>query len=153
MPFTPSIHSSKDSVLLREFSMADYPAAHALWRDTRGVGLSASDQPGDIAAFLERNPGLSFTAWHEGILVGTSLCGHDGRRGHLYHVAVVVLYRRTGLGRRLVEASLQALAEAGIPKCHFMVYAHNDSGKRFWQNVGAAERAELALYSLSTGRS
>lgn len=82
---------------LHEFSMDDYLDAAALWRDTPGVGLSNSDQPGAIAAFLARNPGLSFVARHGRALAGTVLCGHEGRRGHLYHVAVEPLYRR-GIG-------------------------------------------------------
>ena len=135
--------------LLQEFSMDDYLDASALWRDTPGVGLSDSDQPGAIAAFLARNPGLSFVARHGRALAGTVLCGHDGRRGHLYHVAVEPLYRRTGLGRRLVAASLRALADAGIVKCHLVVYADNAPGQEFWRRVGAAERVELDIYSLA----
>lgn len=136
-------------VALHAFSMEDYPAASALWRATPGVGLSDSDQPGPISAFLARNPGLSFVARHGRALVGTALCGHDGRRGYLYHVAVEPLYRGTGLGRRLVTASLRALAEAGIPKCHLMVYADNAPGRNFWRRLGALERVELSLYSMA----
>jgi N-acetylglutamate synthase len=136
---------------LHAFSMDDYLDASALWRDTPGVGLSASDQPAAIAAFLARNPGLSFVARHGRALVGTILCGHDGRRGHLYHVAVEPLYRRGGLARQLVRASLRALADAGIGKCHLMVYADNAQGQEFWRSVGAAERVELDLYSLVAG--
>lgn len=137
--------------LLQAFSMDDYLDASALWRDTPGVGLSDSDQPGAIAAFLARNPGLSFVARHGQALVGTVLCGHDGRRGHLYHLAVEPLYRRGGLARKLVQASLRALADAGIGKCHLMVYADNAPGQEFWRRVGAAERVELDLYSLAAG--
>ena len=136
---------------LREFSMDDYLDASELWRGMPGVGLSDSDQPGAIAAFLARNPGLSFVARHGRALVGTVLCGHDGRRGHLYHVAVEPLYRRSGLARQLVQASLRALAEAGISKCHLMVYADNAQGQDFWRSVGAAERVDLSLYSMAVG--
>lgn len=138
-------------VSLHAFSMDDYLDASALWRSTPGVGLGDSDRPGAIAAFLARNPGLSFVARHGRALVGTALCGHDGRRGHLYHVAVEPLYRRGGLARRLVQASLQALADAGIAKCHLMIYADNAPGQEFWRRIGAAERVELDLYSLAAG--
>ncbi len=55
------------------------------------------------------------------------------------------------LGRRLVAASLRALAEAGIPKCHLAVYADNAPGQDFWRRLGALERVELSLYSMPAG--
>ena len=143
------IEAVSSEASLHQFSMDDYLDAAALWRDTPGVGMGDSDQPGAIAAFLARNPGLSFVARHGRVLVGTVLCGHDGRRGHLYHVAVEPLYRRGGLARKLVQASLNALADAGIVKCHLMVYADNAPGQEFWRSVGASERVELDLYSLA----
>jgi ribosomal protein S18 acetylase RimI-like enzyme len=146
-----AIQAGPGEVSLQEFSMEDYLDACAFWRDTPGVGLSISDQPDAIAAFLARNPGLSFVARHGRALAGTVLCGHDGRRGYLYHAAVEPLYRRTGLGRRLVAASMRGLAEAGIVRCHLMVYADNAQGLEFWRRLGAFERADLDIYSFDTG--
>lgn len=47
---------------IREFLIDDYPAARSLWESTDGVGLSDADTLPNIAAFLRRNPGLSFVA-------------------------------------------------------------------------------------------
>lgn len=68
--------------------MADYDEAWALWKRTEGIGLSQADEPRNIASFLARNPGLSFVAEEEGKIVGAVLCGSDGRRGFLHHLAV-----------------------------------------------------------------
>jgi ribosomal protein S18 acetylase RimI-like enzyme len=58
--------------------------------------------------------------------------------------------RRRGLARALLARGLAALRDAGIHKCHLMVFQHNAAGLAFWQSVGARQRLELALWSLST---
>lgn len=135
---------------LRPFDPADYDAAHALWARTPGVGLSAADERGPIERYLARNPGLSFVAEEGGALVGTILCGHDGRRGLIHHLMTVPGARRRGIGRALLRAGLQALRAQGIDKCHLLVVGDNEPGLAFWRAVGAAERTELALFSILT---
>jgi ribosomal protein S18 acetylase RimI-like enzyme len=132
---------------IREFTMTDYPRAHALWGRTEGVGLSQADEPQHVARFLARNPGLSFVAEDGGRIVGAVLCGNDGRRGFLHHLAVEKGSRRTGIGRRLVESCLEALARAGLRKCHLFVLADNVEGQRFWKKVGWEERTTLKVMS------
>jgi putative acetyltransferase len=129
----------------------DYERVHALWRSTEGMGLSDADSQEGIRAFLERNPGLSLLAWSQGRLIGTVLCGHDGRRGYLHHLAVIPEYRGQGLGKRLVEVCLARLAAAGIQKCHAFVHAGNKSGQAFWHKIGWQERLDLVLVSKATG--
>ncbi len=73
----------------------------ALWQATEGVGLSEGDTKDELAAYLLRNPGLSLVACRDGRIVGAVLCGHDGRRGCLYHLAVAIPHRHLGIGRAL----------------------------------------------------
>jgi N-acetylglutamate synthase len=134
-------------VELRAFGMADYGDALALWKRCPGVGLSPADEPGPLGAFLVRNPGLSFAAWEGGRLVGTSLCGSDGRRGYLYHVAVDPACRRRGIGALLASASLDSLAATGVMKCHLFVLADNESGAAFWRAAGWTPRGDIAVFS------
>jgi ribosomal protein S18 acetylase RimI-like enzyme len=137
-------------VLVRPFESADYPAARALWESTAGVGLSGADDPAAIAAFLARNPGLSLVALLGGQLVGTVLCGHDGRRGLIHHLVTAETRRRRGIARRLLQGALQGLRDADIGKCHVLVFRSNDDGVAFWRGIGAEERVELSLFSLPT---
>jgi ribosomal protein S18 acetylase RimI-like enzyme len=134
-------------VALREFAIGDYDAARSLWESAPGIGLSEADGRENIARFLDRNPGLSFVAEQEGGLVGALLCGNDGRRGFLHHLAVSAPHQRGGIGRALVERSLGALAAIGIRKCHIFVLADNQEGRRFWQRVGWQERTTLLVMS------
>ena len=97
---------------IRPFSMADYDAVFALWRQCEGIGLSQADSRDSIRHYLKRNPGMSFVASSGDVVVGAVLCGHDGRRGYIHHLAVHSDYRRRSLGRRLVEHCLQGLGAA-----------------------------------------
>jgi ribosomal protein S18 acetylase RimI-like enzyme len=135
------------AIRIREFTMADYDAAHALWKKTEGIGLSQADERQNIAGFLEHNAGMSFVAEDAGQLVGAIMCGSDGRRGFLHHLAVDGSRRRSGIGRMLVDRCLAALAERGLRKCHIFVLADNVEGKRFWNRIGWEERTTLVVMS------
>ena len=132
---------------IHPFTLEDYPEAFALWQATPGVGLSAVDERAPIAAYLEHNPGLSFVARAGGRLVGAALCGTDGRRGYLHHLAVRIDRRGQGIGTRLVEHCLAALGQAGIDKCHLFVFQSNSGGLAFWRRGGWKDRDELVLMS------
>ncbi len=127
--------------------MSDYDGAYALWKAAEGIGLSQADERGNIARYLARNPGMSFVAVDGGVMVGAVLCGSDGRRGFLHHLAVRQDRRREGVGRALVDRCLTALAGAGMRKCHIFVLADNVQGQRFWQGIGWEERTTLKVMS------
>ena len=135
---------------IREFEPTHYSQALALWQSDDGVGLSDADSEANIALFLNRNPGLSFMAVDGDTLVGTILCGHDGRRGLIHHLAVVPARRREGLGRKLVHAALRALRAAGIQQCHLLVFERNAGARDFWTKIGAEERESLVVFSMPT---
>ncbi|WP_438447913.1 GNAT family N-acetyltransferase [Gorillibacterium sp. sgz5001074] len=136
------------TIRIREFTMDDYDAAYRLWAATPGMGLSEADEPDALRRYLSRNPGLSFVAVEEnGDLAGTVLCGHDGRRGFLYHLAVRTDLRGRGTGDTLVTAALEGLRRENIVKCHIMVLMDNAVGQRFWEKIGWLKRPNLFLYS------
>jgi ribosomal protein S18 acetylase RimI-like enzyme len=135
-------------VNILEMTIADYAEVYDLWAATEGVGLSSADAPEAIAAYLARNPGMSFVAREaSGALVGAVLCGHDGRRGFLHHLAVRPECRGQGAGRALVERCLAALSAEGIEKCHIFVYRGNQAGRAFWEKLGWDERTTLVIMS------
>jgi ribosomal protein S18 acetylase RimI-like enzyme len=135
------------TLAVQEMTPADYDEAMALWRACDGIGLSAADSREGINAYLARNAGLSLVARLEGRLVGTCLCGHDGRRGYLHHLAVAADHRGQGLGRALAEGCLERLAAAGIDKCHVFIRADNWPAEAFWQALGWQERTDLKMMS------
>ena len=133
---------------ISEISIAHYDQMIALWQNTENMGISQADSRENIAAFLQRNPAPSFCAWDAAQLVGTILCGHDGRRAAIYHLAVHKDYRGQGIGKALITRSLAGLQKAGIERCHIHVYAENENGLAFWQKQGWFFRPELELLSI-----
>jgi ribosomal protein S18 acetylase RimI-like enzyme len=139
------------TVEIVDFSADDYDEAIALWKRCEGIGLSDADEREPLTAFLLKNPGLNFVAKEDGTIVGTCLCGSDGRRGYLYNLAVDPVQRRKGIGRILAQKALQALAAQGIQKCHIMVFGANELGLTFWKNEGWVTRPEIVLMSHNVG--
>jgi N-acetylglutamate synthase len=114
--------------------------------------LRAVDEREAVRRYLEGNPGLSFVWEDDGTIVGAVLCGTDGRRGYLQHLAVAAAHRRRGIGRALVAASLGALGERGIEKCHLQLLPANTAARAFWRRLGWTERVDVVLMSYtSTG--
>jgi len=136
--------------LIRPMTIEDYQRVLALWQASEGVGLSDADSRESIACYLARDPGHSFVTEVNGTLAGAVLCGHDGRRGYIHHLAVHPDYRRRGIGRELAAHCLAALRQAGIQKCHLFVFGENGNGRTFWQDAGWTERVELVLMSQTT---
>ncbi len=132
---------------IQAFTMEHYQAAYTLWRDTPGIGLSSADEPQAIEQYLLRNPGTSFAAFADTALVGTILCGHDGRRGYVHHLVVNPAYRRRGIATQLVTTALNQLRTIGISKCHLFIFAQNKTGIAFWQNVGWTLREDIHIMS------
>jgi ribosomal protein S18 acetylase RimI-like enzyme len=137
----------------RTLTAADTKNALALWRATPGVGISQGDTPEELSSFIGQNEGFCWAAVDSARpdeLVGTILCGTDGRRGYIYHLAVAPEARRQGVGRELVGRVLGALRATGVQKCHAMVFASNETGRAFWQQVGWSFRDDLVLFSMTT---
>ena len=137
---------------ITEFTMRDYDEAIALWRRSQGVSLRGADGRDAIERYLRRNPGLSFVARADGALVGAVLCGHDGRRGYLHHLAVAEAHRGQGgcpLGgwSALAERCLAALRSLGIEKCHLFVVRDHADARAFWRRAGWEERTDVQLMS------
>jgi ribosomal protein S18 acetylase RimI-like enzyme len=131
----------------REMTIEDYDRIYQFWSSTDGMGLSEADSRHNIDVFLQRNKGLSFVCEDGSKIVGTILCGHDGRRGYIYHVAVDENYRRKGIGRELVAKALNGLTQEGITKCHLFVFFTNELGMTFWSSLGWELRKDIAIYS------
>ena len=53
------------------------------------------------------------------------------------------------IGVALLQRGLAALQAQGIDKCHLLVFRDNADGMAFWRSVGASERTELSLFSMS----
>jgi N-acetylglutamate synthase len=130
---------------IRPMTPTDIPAILDLWRASEGMGLGSSDTLEQVTAYLARNPGLSLVALDGPEVVGAILCGHDGRRGFLHHLAVVPSHRRQGIGRAFVDRSVEALRREGILRAHILVYSDNAPAMDFWERLGWSLRDRLRI--------
>jgi ribosomal protein S18 acetylase RimI-like enzyme len=120
----------------RSFRISDYEAAVELWTRTEGVEISEGDSKHEVAHYLSRNPDLSRVADDSGQLVGVAMCGDDGRRGYIYHLAIHPDYQQKGLARQLVSECLARLQSRGLKRALILVAADNPSGQAFWERCG-----------------
>ena len=75
--------------MIRMMTIEDYEGVYALWMSIKGFAMrSIDDSKEGVERFLARNPETSVVALEDGKVVGAILCGHDGRRGCMYHVCV-----------------------------------------------------------------
>jgi ribosomal protein S18 acetylase RimI-like enzyme len=124
------------SYTIRQMKIGDYTRVYALWKETEELSLEESDSKESLGIYLRRNRGFCFVACDGDQIIGTILCGHEGRRGILRHLAVGRNCRHRGIARALIKQCLSALARAGIRKCNTFVLDGNEEGKRFWENMG-----------------
>ena len=134
--------------IIRPLHVADFEAVCRLWSSTEGLGVGPGDSPEGIARFLDRNPGLSLVVEESGAIVASILCGHDGRRGFIYRLAVAPEHRRKGIAVELVRRSIAGLKAAGIERCLLMVQVDNEGARRFWASIGGRLRSDLVGFSI-----
>lgn len=131
-------------------TVGDYEAVYALWVDTPNMGLRTLDDSKEgIARFLNRNPETCFVALDGESVTGVVLCGHDGRRGYIYHTVVRPDHRNQGIGTALINAAVGALQREGITRVCLNVTESNEDGKKFWINRGWERKDFLGFYSKS----
>ena len=135
---------------IKLMGIQDYDKVYQLWTNTAGMGMrSLDDSVEGIEKFLKRNPTTNYIAQVENTIVGVILCGHDGRRGYIYHTAVMPDYRGQGIGKVLVKATLTSLKKEEINKVALVAFASNDLGNKFWQSLGFDIRKDLVYRNLS----
>ncbi|EMI4816170.1 GNAT family N-acetyltransferase [Campylobacter upsaliensis] len=135
---------------IRAMQEEDYEKVYALWCEIKGFGLrSIDDSFENISAFLGRNPNLSAVAELEGEIIGSILCGHDGRTGGFYHVCVHLNHRKKGIAHEMTKFCLEALKKEKINKIALIAFKSNDLGNEFWRHYGFTLREDANYYDLS----
>ena len=142
---------NNEEILIRPMREEDYDRIRELWQTIGGFGIrSIDDSREDIERFIRRNPDTSVVAQTpEGKVIGSILCGNDGRQGSLYHVCVAKPYRRRGIGTRLVSFCMQALQAEKINKVTLVAFRRNSLGNQFWKGVGWTFRDDLNYYDFT----
>lgn len=143
----------KKNVIIRVMVPEDYDKVKALWMTIKGFLIrSVDDSKEGVEIFLKRNPNTSVVAEADGEIVGGILCGHDGRRGCMYHVCVREDYRMQGIGKQMVVFCMDALRREKINKVSLIAFTRNDIGNRFWNQIGWTKREDLNYYDFTLNK-
>ena len=135
---------------IRSMTIDDYSKVKELWMTIRGFAIrSIDDSYEGVERFLDRNPDTSVVAEEDGRIVGAILCGHDGRRGCLYHVCVHEDYRLRGIGKSMVVHCMESLKKENINKVSLIAFTRNDVGNAFWKEIGWVRREDLNYYDFT----
>lgn len=136
--------------VIRTMTIEDYDGVRALWMTIKGFAIrSVDDSREGVELFIKRNPTTSVVAEVDGRIVGAILCGHDGRRGFLYHVCVAQEFRMQGIGKAMVVHAMEALREEKINKVSLIAFTSNDIGNAFWKQIGWTKREDLNYYDFT----
>ena len=135
--------------MIRVMKIEDYPQVHDLWMRIKGFAIRSIDDSEEGVSLFLRNPTTSVVSIEDGKVVGTILCGHDGRRGCMYHVCVDPAYRRRGIGKEMVVFAMNRLREEKISKVSLIAFTQNDIGNAFWRQIGWTKREDLNYYDFT----
>ncbi len=132
---------------IRTMTPEDYEQVYELWCGIHKFAMrSIDDSKEGVERFLKRNPSTSVVAVSEGQVIGSILCGHDGRRGGLYHVCVREDCRNRGIGKAMVTSCMWRLREEKINKVSLVAFRDNEVGNQFWHEEGWILREDLNCY-------
>ena len=121
---------------IRSFDISDSDAVELLWKE-----VFPNDPPHNaprkvIQEKMSIQKELFFVAEDNGTIIGTIMSGYDGHRGWLYTVAVKPEFRRRGIGRRLGDHAVAALASISCPKVNLQVRSTNTEVIGFYEALG-----------------
>ena len=135
---------------IRTMILKDYDQVYELWSGIKGFGIRTVDDSREgVEKFIRRNPGTSVVAEENGKIIGTILCGHDGRRGCMYHVCVAKEYRHRGVGQKMALEALERLKKEGINKVNLVAFRSNAPGNEFWKKGGWTFREDINYYEFN----
>lgn len=122
---------------LREVSNSDFQFLYNLWKEA-GIGIKSVDrEKKEFTLLLSRNPSLSFVALdNKDEIIGVVLCGFNGRRGWIYHLAVKPDCQRNGVGSFLVTQVEKRLEKMGCTKILLGVDLGNLKTVPFYEKNG-----------------
>ena len=129
---------------IRLMRIEDYDETWGLWIHTKEMALNNLDDSREgIRKFLRRNPSTCFVAKEEQKIVGVILAGNDGRRGYIYHLAVLEEARRKKVATKLLNAALEGLKKEGITEVAVLAKRSNECGNLFWEEENFDPREDL----------
>lgn len=122
-------------MMVRTFRMKDYDQVRALWEAAR-LEMRPGDSREEVKQKIKRDPELFLVAEERGKVVGTAMGAWDGRRGSIYHLAVLPRSQRNGVATAVITELERRMREKGVFRVNATVYDWNRPSKRFFEQMG-----------------
>ena len=124
-------------MLIRPYAQGDFSAVTALW-DATGISIHYNDPAKDIPRMLATHNCQLYVGSVEERVMASIMVGHEGHRGWLYKLAVLLEFQGKGYGRDLVRQAERWLVARGMPKCNLMIRDTNIKVREFYESLGYA---------------
>jgi N-acetylglutamate synthase len=122
---------------IRKLTIADYPELIRLWERAKlPAKPRGRDSRAHIAGEMRSNPDFFIGAFDQGLLVGTVIASHDGRKGWLNRIAVDPDCRRQGLAQILTRAGERVLRKHGIRIFAVLIHEYNTASLKLAKKMG-----------------
>ncbi len=130
---------------IRQYDHAvDYTDVLTIWKSVGdGIHVSFSDKPEELEKLIQISPELFFLAIDNGKIIGTVMGGFDGRRGLIYHLAVLPEYQNRHIGSYLMNLVENKLYERGCRKIYLFIVPENLDRAGFYQKLGYEQMAAI----------
>lgn len=128
-----------DKIVIQAMKESDIEQVLNLWNDIFGTTLflESSVTKSDLITYLKKNPDASSVACtDDGKVIGALLCGSDGVRGYIYHIAIYNEYRVNEIEKRMLDRSLLKLKEIGIKTGFIFTKRNNHEMDANFNSIG-----------------
>jgi|GEM_PF-3359941 len=125
-------------IVVQAMKELDIDQVLKLWSDIFGSSfLESSVTKNDLIEYLRKNPEASSVACNgEGKVIGALLCGNDGVRGFIYHIAIYEEYRVNEIKKSMLDRSLKKLREVGIKTGFIFTQKYNHDTDVAFNSIG-----------------
>lgn len=115
-------------------------------RDLVEDGLPWSWTPRRVAEHIRGQDSDVLTAWADERLIGFAIMQFSAEHAHLNLLAVDPVYRRSGVGRRLIEWLEETARVGGIFFVNLEVRSGNGGARMFYRSLGYQETKYIPGY-------
>jgi len=136
-------------LVIRDFRTEDYDRVMELWS---AGGLPLKPQGRDSRENIARQIALANVRFlvaetGRGLVIGTVLATHDGRKGWINRLAVDEGSRRTGIGTRLVRAAEDWLESQGMDILACLIEGENAVSMAVFEKLGYKKHPEIIYFA------
>jgi len=134
-------------VIIRQMDINDYEEILKLWTEVPNVESNQLQSKDKLERFLRKNSSYNLVCQVNNKIIGTLLCGSDGQRAHIYHLAIREDYRSKETESYMINELIRKLKKDGVEECSLFVRDYNYEEQDFWITEGWKESRELLIFS------